>query len=131
MGKGLDMLETSEPSVDGLWGTVKEAKSPLERSHACHKLMDVAERSGNLELWENIGRHFIELLERDDLSPEVSDHYVRQCPDEAFIVIAQIWTRRKPFAGWICRRDNLRRVETRQAEERRQRERRLWKRHRH
>lgn len=125
------MLETSEPYVDDLWEAARKARSPLERSHACHKLMDVAERSSDVRLWENIGRHLIELLERNDLSPEVSDHYVRKCPDEAFLIIARVWTRQKPFTGWMCRRNTLRQVETRQAEERRQRERKLRNKHRH
>lgn len=58
--------------------------TPRTRSGVRHDLMDDAEAHEDVRLWRAIAEHLVRAYKRDDLSPEVSDHFVDACPDEVF-----------------------------------------------
>jgi hypothetical protein len=58
--------------------------SGVLRSGIRHSLIDTAHRMQDSEAWTDIGNALIRAAETDDLSPQVSDHFVRACPDAIF-----------------------------------------------
>ena len=60
------------------------ANTPQVRSALRHSLMDKAQRSGDLVLRRKIGRALIDAYNNNDLTAQVSDHFVRDCPNEVF-----------------------------------------------
>lgn len=58
--------------------------SPQIRSRARHEFIDLAEKLSVLDMWVEAGQALIRAAEGNDLSAQVSDHFVRVCPDEAF-----------------------------------------------
>lgn len=58
------------------------------RSGIRHRLMDEAEQTGNEDLWLNIGQALVRAHGYDDLTTQVSDHFVRACPDSVFRKVA-------------------------------------------
>lgn len=55
-----------------------------ERSSYRHRAIEYAERTGVHEDWVDVGEALIRAAEINDLTPQVSDHFVRDCPDEVF-----------------------------------------------
>jgi hypothetical protein len=60
------------------------------RSAIFHDLMDRAEADSDHDLWYKIGGAVIVAYQNDDLSAQVSDHFVRACPDDVFKDFAYI-----------------------------------------
>lgn len=76
------------------------------RSGIRHDLMDEAEEFSDTEMWRAIGFALVKAFKKDDLTPQVSDHFVRACPDEIFREFA----RQGPylqFRNWRKRADKF------------------------
>ena len=79
---------------------------PGERSAIRHRLMDQASSNDDLGLWHEIAQALVRASLGDDLTPEVSDHFVRDCPDEVFMVVKDAKPRRR-FTRWHHRARRL------------------------
>ncbi len=79
-----------------------QRNEPRTRSAILHDLMDKAEFYNNGSLWREIGNSLIAAYRRDDLSAQVSDHFVNKCPDEVFKDFAKIGPRDK-YHNWADR----------------------------
>lgn len=77
-----------------------------KRSSARHALMDLAEATGDDSLWDKVGAILVEACRVDDLSAQVSDHFVDYCPDNVFAKFAKDCPYRR-FRGWHRRADKL------------------------
>ncbi len=73
------------------------------RDRVRHELIELAEGSSDNALWERIGKHLLDMLDKDDLRALVSDHFVSRCPDKAFEKIALIYPEKKLFQFWFHR----------------------------
>lgn len=80
--------------------------SPRVRSGGLHNLMDLAQRADDHDLWLRIGRALIRACDDDDLTPQVSDHFVDACPDQIFKQVANA-SPRKRFKAWHRRANHL------------------------
>ena len=67
-----------------------------QRSGVLHDLMDEACRDGNEYLWSSIAEVLVRACDADDLTPQVSDHFVRDAPDEVFKAVA----RKSPYSRY-------------------------------
>jgi hypothetical protein len=76
--------------------------APNVRSGLIHRAMDHAESTSDHDLWNEIGEVIIEMYESDDLSTQLSDHFVNHCPIEVFIRFAARGPIRK-FRAWAKR----------------------------
>jgi cytosine/adenosine deaminase-related metal-dependent hydrolase len=81
------------------------SSTPGARSAARHELMDTAEKRNDLEFWREIARDIIESHKMDDLTPQVSDHFVRTCPDDVFKEFADQGPQQ--FFRWRMRQADL------------------------
>jgi hypothetical protein len=80
--------------------------SAKSRSAERHELMDIAKITNDDDLWLQIGLALGRACERDDLAPEVSDHFVRDCPHSIFVQVAGEIPRAK-FKNWRKRMEAL------------------------
>jgi 16S rRNA C1402 N4-methylase RsmH len=58
------------------------------RSGIRHDLLDVAEQLGDDLVWDEIAQAIVRACDEDDLTPQVSDHFVRAAPDHIFRKVA-------------------------------------------
>ena len=79
---------------------------PQARSRLFHDLMDRAALTKNNTLWLRVGRALVSACDRDDLSSQVSDHFVDGSPDEVFVEVANGSPRRR-FRRWDSRAGRL------------------------
>lgn len=68
--------------------------------------MDLAKRSDDNELWLEIGHLLIAARDIDDLTTNVSDHFVGVCPDDVFRQVAN-GSPRERFRAWNFRAASL------------------------
>jgi hypothetical protein len=80
---------------------------PSVRSGILHDLMDFAETKDDHRLWNQIGWVLVRASKRDDLSTQVSDHFVDHCPDQVFRSFATSNPSRR-FKAWKERGFKLR-----------------------
>ncbi len=77
-----------------------------KRSSARHTLMGLAAAAGDDSLWDKVGAILVEACRVDDLSAQVSDHFVDDSPDVVFAKFAKTCPYRR-FVGWRRRADEL------------------------
>lgn len=80
--------------------------TPIVRSAALHDLIDSARQNENEELWQRVAEVVVRACDKDDLTPQVSDHFVRDCPDEIFKTVAEKSPRDR-FTYWRQRANRL------------------------
>jgi len=73
---------------NGYWDTLRRSEDytalGVVRSAVRHDLMDKAAMTADMQMWRDIGETLVRACDRDDLTPQVSDHFVRDCPTEVF-----------------------------------------------
>lgn len=74
-------------------------ESSWKRSSARHALMDMAEALGDGSLWTEVGVILVDACRVDDLSAQVSDHFVDYCPESVFAKFTDSCPRHR-FRGW-------------------------------
>ncbi len=57
---------------------------PSVRSGIRHELIDEAHRRDDNRFWREVARALVKAHGQDDLSGQVSDHFVNLCPDHIF-----------------------------------------------
>ncbi len=77
--------------------------APMVRSGVLHDLMDTAETRGDERLWREIGWVLVRSFKEDDLSAQVSDHFVDKCPESVFKGFARTSPSTR-FTRWRKRR---------------------------
>jgi hypothetical protein len=77
-----------------------------KRSAERHDLMDIAQSTQDNALWLQIGLALGRACDHDDLTPQVSDHFVEHCPDAVFLQVKHVIPREK-FKYWRKRMDEL------------------------
>lgn len=87
-----------------LFQAINFRENSSRRSSARHALMDMAAALGDESLWTEIGDILVDACRVDDLSAQVSDHFVDDSPDVVFAKFAKTCPYRR-FVGWRRRAD--------------------------
>jgi len=74
--------------------------SPMIRSGIRHDLIDEAIVLHDDEFWLKVGRVLMKAAHENDLSPQVSDRFVNNAPDDVFTKIVCENTHQPPFKAW-------------------------------
>jgi hypothetical protein len=88
----------------------------IVRSGIRHDLLDIAEQLNDDLVWDEIAQALVRACDEKDLTPQVSDHFVRAAPDHIFAKVADgspyhRFTRWKNRANSLERRDKEERSE--------------------
>lgn len=84
--------------------------SPGARSAARHRMVEWASKEGTIQAWVKVGEALISANARRDLTPQVSDHFLRECPDNAFTLVARAARASRHdirFRWWVTRAAGL------------------------